>query len=257
VTADERGQIINQQDLSIYRRYYQPDFIDRDCQAIYLGTVLQDDLIQRVGRLPFYTEAPPALTDAQKAEIKNDPRLLCLCQRHDRLSKMIKKDFSTVKAAQETRRYKKYKKLQARINSLKQKLNTEWFDKATKDFWATVYTKEVNKQLQGILLSTELLALPTIKYKLKEQATVAKQLLECCNNLNELQLFQIRIEIIRNLIILCGRQETYRSATKTWRHLSYKDKSSKATEIPDDVKIDLSVPDKQMLLGSTFYCIFC
>jgi hypothetical protein len=140
---------------------------------------------------------------------------------------------------------------------LKQKLNTEQFDKATKDFWATVYTEEVNKQLQGILLSTELLALPTIRYKLKEQATVAKLLLKCCNNLSKLQLFQIYIEIIRNLIILCGRQETYRSATKTRRYLSYKDKSSKATETADNVKIDLSVPDKQILLRSTFYCLFC
>jgi hypothetical protein len=214
-------------------------------------------LIQKVGQLPFYTEALPALTDTQKAEIKNNPRLLCLCQRHDRLSKIIKKDFSTVKAAQETRQYKKYKKLQARINSLKQKLNTEQFDKATKDFWATVYTKEVNKQLQKIFLSTELLVLPTIKYKLKEQATVVKLLLEYCNNLNELQLFQIYIEIIRNFIILCRHQETYRSATKTRQYLLYKDKSSKATEIPDNIKIDLSVPDKQMLLKSTFYCLFC
>ena len=63
VTADERGQIINQQDPSVYRRYYQPDFIDRDCQAIYLGTVPQDNLIQRVGQLPFYTEVLLALTD--------------------------------------------------------------------------------------------------------------------------------------------------------------------------------------------------
>jgi hypothetical protein len=207
--------------------------------------------------LLFYTEAPPALTDTQKAEIKNDPRLFCLCQKRNRLSKMIKKDFSTVKAAQGIRRYKKHKKLQARINSLKQKLNTEQFDIATKDFWATVYTKEVNKQLQGILPSTELLVLPTIKYKLNKQATVAKLLLEYHDDLNKLQLFQIHIEIVRNLIILCRRQETYRSTTKIQQHLLYKDKSSKATEIPDNVKIDLSVPDKQMLLRSTFYCLFC
>jgi hypothetical protein len=257
VTADKYSQIINQQDPTVYRRYYQPDFIDRDCQAIYLGTVLQDNLIQKVGQLPFYTEVPPALTDAQKAEVKNDPRLLRLCQKRDRLSKMIKKDFSTIKAAQRTQQYKKHKKLQARINSLKQKLNTEQFDKATKDFWATVYTKEVNKQLQEILLSTELLVLPTIKYKLQEQATVAKLLLECYNNLKELQLFQIYIDIIRNLIILYRRQETYRSTTKTRQYLLYKDKSSKATKRPNNIKIDLSVPDKKILLRSTFYCLFC
>jgi len=84
--------------------------------------------------LPFHTEAPLALTNAQKAKVKNDLRLLRLCQKRDRFSKMIKKDFSTVKAAWGTRQYKKHKKLQAWINSLKQKLNTKWFDKATKDF---------------------------------------------------------------------------------------------------------------------------
>jgi hypothetical protein len=47
---------------------------------------------------------------------------------------MIKKDFSTIKAAQGTQRFEKHKKLQARINSLKQKLNTKRFNKATKDF---------------------------------------------------------------------------------------------------------------------------
>jgi hypothetical protein len=207
--------------------------------------------------LLFYTEVPTALTDTQKAKIRNNPRLLRLCQKYNRLSKIIKKDFSTIKAAQGIRQYKKYKKLQARINSLKQKLKAEQFDKATKDFWATVYTKEVNKQLQGILLSTELLAPPTIKYKLKEQATVAKLFLEYCNDLNKFQLFQIHIEIIRNLTILYRRQETYRSTIKTRRYLLYKDKSSKAIETPDNVKIDLSVPDEQMLLRSTFYCPFC
>lgn len=52
VTPDERGQIMSQRDSTTYRRYYIPDFIDQDCQAIYLGTVPQDNLVRRVGRLP-------------------------------------------------------------------------------------------------------------------------------------------------------------------------------------------------------------
>ena len=86
---------------------------------------------------------------------------------------------------------------------------------------------------------------------------MAKLFLECRDDLNEFQLFQIRIEIIRNLTILCRRQETYRSTTKTWQYLLYKDKSSKATQTIGDVKIDLTVPDKQIVLKSTFYCPFC
>jgi hypothetical protein len=52
VTPDEHGQIMGQRDSTTYRRYYMPDFIDQDCQAIYLGTVPQDDLVRRVGWLP-------------------------------------------------------------------------------------------------------------------------------------------------------------------------------------------------------------
>jgi hypothetical protein len=40
------------------------DFIERDCQAIYLGVVLQDDLVRRVGQLYRDLRAPTALTEA-------------------------------------------------------------------------------------------------------------------------------------------------------------------------------------------------
>jgi hypothetical protein len=67
----------------------------------------------------------------------------------------------------------------------------------------------VNKQLQAILTSTELLAPPTIRYELEEQATVARLSFECHDDLKELELFQMRIEIIRNLTILYRRQESH------------------------------------------------
>jgi hypothetical protein len=58
----------------------------------------------------------------------------------------------------------------------------------------------VNKQLQGILLSAEVLTPSTIKYELEERATVAKLFFECHDDLKEIELFQMRMEIIRNLI---------------------------------------------------------
>jgi hypothetical protein len=39
VTPGERGQVMGQWSPDVYRRYYMLDVIDRDCQAIYLGTV--------------------------------------------------------------------------------------------------------------------------------------------------------------------------------------------------------------------------
>jgi hypothetical protein len=202
VTPDKYSQILSQQDPTVYRRYYLPDFIDRDCQAIYLGTVLQDQLIQRVGQLPFYLNIPQGLNNAQKAEIKNDPDLLWLYRRHDKVAGKIKKKYFPIKTAEGTRRYKRHQRLQYRINCLQQKLKAEQFDKAQADFWKTIYTKIVDKQLQRVLLSTELLILSTIEYKLKEYNTIVKLFLECCDDLKEYQLFQLYIEIVQNLIIL-------------------------------------------------------
>jgi len=62
-------------------------------------------------------------------------------------------------------------------------------DKALKDFFATINTEDVNKQLQGILPSTEVLTPSTIKYELEERAMVAKLFFECYDNLKELELF--------------------------------------------------------------------
>lgn len=59
-------------------------------------------------------------------------------------------------------------------------------EKAVKDFFATINTKDVDKQLQGILLLTEVLTPSTIEYELKEQAIVAKLFFECYNDLKEL-----------------------------------------------------------------------
>jgi hypothetical protein len=69
-------------------------------------------------------------------------------------------------------------------------------EKAVKDFFATTNTEDVDKKLQGILLSIEVLTLLKIKYELEEQATVARLFFECHDDLKELQLFQMRIGII-------------------------------------------------------------
>jgi hypothetical protein len=55
----------------VYERYYMPNFVNKDCLAIYLGTTRRDDLVQAVGRLERHSRAPDDLNDVQKAEIRN------------------------------------------------------------------------------------------------------------------------------------------------------------------------------------------
>jgi len=50
----------------VWERYYMPAFIEKDCQAIYLGSTRRDDLIRSVGRIARHERAPAFLTDAEK-----------------------------------------------------------------------------------------------------------------------------------------------------------------------------------------------
>ena len=86
---------------------------------------------------------------------------------------------------------------------------------------------------------------------------VAKLFFECHDDPKELQLFQMRMEIIQNLIILCRCRESHWLSTKTRERQSYKAASSKVIQAPSDVEIDLPALDEQMVLRSNFYCPFC
>jgi hypothetical protein len=183
--------------------------------------------------------------------------LLGLYQKRSKAAEKIKQNYSTIKAAEGTPQHKRYKKLLAHINNKKRELRDTLLEEAIKDFFVTIYTEDVNKQLQGILPSTEVLTPSTIKYELEERATVAKLFFECHDDLKEFQLFQMRMEVIRNLTILCRRQESHWLSTKTRHHL-LDEGASKAIQIRSKaVEIDLSIPDHQMILRSTLYCPFC
>jgi hypothetical protein len=96
-----------------------------------------------------------------------------------------------------------------------------------------------------------------MEYELEERNTVARLFLECHDDLKEHQLFQLHIEITRNLIILCRRQESRRPRRKT-QQSPLQDKGGKVIQTPnDEVKINLSVLGEQLLLRSTFNCPFC
>ncbi len=62
-------------------------------------------------------------------------------------------------------------------------------EKATKDFFATINTEDVNKQLQGIFPSTEVLTLSATEYEQKERAVIARLFFEYHDDLKELELF--------------------------------------------------------------------
>jgi hypothetical protein len=92
--------------------------------------------------------------------------------------------------------------------------------------------------LQGIC-PADVLTPPTIKYKLKEQAVVAKLLFELLNGLTKDQILEVRIELVENLMRLCKRQETphHYKAPKRRRHSNTRclDVSTHADNVDKDI----------------------
>jgi hypothetical protein len=208
LTPEERRQIMGNRG-DVYERYYMPNFIDRDTLAIYLGTTRRDDLIQAVGHLERHEEAPDRLTDAQKREILNNPEIVSLIRRRARCAAKIKQcGYPTIKAAKGTKYFERHAEAQSEINCLKTKLSRKLLDKTIDEFHETVHSAEVERQMQGILPSSEVLNPTTIKYELEERATVARLLFQHMDDKSPEQVSQVRIQLVDALVQLCGRQET-------------------------------------------------
>jgi len=135
---EERNQIIGHRRVT-YERYYMPGFIDRDCQAIYLGSPSRDDFVRAVGRLAYNQGAPTALTDVQKLAISNDPQILELGKtRRTCVAKIQDLGYSIIKAAEGTAWYKRHRDVHADINSLKRQLSESRLQQAIREFHNTI-----------------------------------------------------------------------------------------------------------------------
>lgn len=207
LTPEEHRQIMGHRG-DVYERYYMSSFIDRDCQAIYLGSTRRDDLVRAVGRLIRHERAPKALTDVQKFKISQHPKLLKLIDERAQCVQDLKDHgFPTIKSTKGTRWFEKHKSLQADINNLKRQLSDEQLEKTIAEFHKTIHTTEVDRQLQGIR-PTEMLTPSTFKYELEERGRVAKLLFKPLDGLTEEQILNVRIELVDSLVQLCKKQET-------------------------------------------------
>ncbi|KAG9240227.1 hypothetical protein BJ878DRAFT_449867 [Calycina marina] len=139
----------------VYERYYMPSLIDRDCQAIYLGPTRRDNLIRAVGRLICHERAPKALTDVQKFDISQHPKLLELIKERTQCVRDLKDHgFSTIKSAKRTKWFEKHKSIQADINTLKRQVKDDCLEKTIAEFHKTVHTADLDRRLRAFVQST-------------------------------------------------------------------------------------------------------
>ena len=197
LTPEECNQIMSHRSRAVYERHYMPAFIDRDCEAIYLGHTRRDDIVRAVGRLIRHSQAPVGLTDDQEMEVRNHPELRRL-------------GFPTLTAAKgETKWWQRYDDNNKEICSLKNRLTEARFRKELQAFHDTVDTTEVDRQLQGILPS-ELLTPSAITYELQERAAVVELMFASLEDFSENKVGQVRVQLIEPLAQLCKRRESLR-----------------------------------------------
>ena len=257
---------------AVYERHYMPAFIDRDCEAIYLGHTRRDDLVRAVGRLIRHSQAPPGLTKDQKIEVKNDPQLRKLYKKRDFYNEKIKVElgFSTLAAAEgKTKWWQRYNDNNKEICSLRNRLTEGRFRKELQGFHDTVDTTEVDRQLQGILPS-EVLTPSTITYELKERAAVVELMFTSLEDLSENQVGQVRVRLIEALAQLCKRQETPHQfkqkesmkllravQTEALQQPEHPFDSGEARADQATTSVGKAIPSSHDIVATAFCCAFC
>lgn len=135
-------------DSSTYVRYYIADFIGADTQAITFGSDLQIDFVNLISRLVRHRNAPTKLTEQQKDEIANDPKLVKYLQKQSQAKARFKKQgYPSYTAAKKAGIGKQYEKYRKRVESLRKTLATKHLKRAISEFHETIHAQEIDQQL--------------------------------------------------------------------------------------------------------------
>lgn len=211
VTPEERNQIMGHSGgtSSVWRRFYMPEYVDRDVQSIYFGSTPQSELIRAIGRIPRDSTAPTKLTAAQKESVKRDAKLAKAIQIRDSCKADIRRRYTTVAKAQRTPEasslVKKYTQARKNASKVKVGLERELLRRSIQEHHKRASDEEIQRQLKG-LYPQGILAPPDIHYELPERqriATIFSQASDCPDKLDH-----FRVELVAAMAALCKRRET-------------------------------------------------
>ena len=174
-----------------------------DCQAIYLGSSPQKDLIRSVGRLLRHGDAPTRLTHEQKAKVDDNRRLVDLRSKRDRVRAKIKtQGYSTLKDAEGTPLFRHHARYKKEADSLRNQLRSRRLDRAITEFHDLVHREDVDEQLRGFHPS-EILAPVTMRRELPERTKAARLFMQAVSVSDHDEIYKLRIDLVKTLAQLC------------------------------------------------------
>ncbi|EEQ88960.2 FluG domain-containing protein [Blastomyces dermatitidis ER-3] len=212
-TTSERNQVMGHSRADIFERYYILQKVKWDVQSAYIGCPARESIINAVGRFSLTRDprVPKELSDEQKAAVERDPRLVKLSGQHQSLAKLINRKHGSIPKAKGTALHREYIELGDDIRAEKPSLYREAFDRMREEFFATIDTIEIEKQLLGLSGGDKFKGEDesSVKFTFKERARLAQNLFRSSDCTTEAphEIYARRVQTIQDWVSLCSLQE--------------------------------------------------
>lgn len=212
-TTSEHNQVMGHSRADIFEWYYISQKIKRDVQSAYIDCPPRESIINAVGRFSLTRDSrvPKELSDDQKAAVERDSRLVKLSGRQQSLAKLINRKHGSIPKVKGTVLHREYSELGDNIRAEKQSLHREAFDRIREEFFATIDTIEIEKQLLGLSPGDKFKIedKSNIEFTFKERARLAGNLFRSSDCTTEAQheLYPRRVQTIQDWVSLCSLQE--------------------------------------------------
>jgi hypothetical protein len=210
-------------DAGIYQAYINQR-VQCDVQAAFLGRPSSRALFKAVTHMSRYADprAPTELASEEVDILKADPAIVQLRELRDRLSREARQESGTLKKAeaQRTKIYQVYKEADKGLRSAKAKALNSAKKVARQQFFDTISTIEINKQLDLFLLDLNEgdWEPKQVEHHLEERRVAADLICKDTSDFSDQDKLHHRISTANALVVLCQKKDIplRRKPDRTW-----------------------------------------
>ncbi|OJD24587.1 hypothetical protein ACJ73_04052 [Blastomyces percursus] len=211
-TTSECNQVMGHSRADIFERYYISVKVKRDVQSAYLGFPARESIIQAVGRFSLTRDprAPKELSNERKEAIERDPQLVKLCDRQRSCVNLSRESTVRFQNPKAQRCIASTQSLYHQGRETNPPLHREAFEDMRQEFFATIDTVEIERQLLGLSISEELKMDDEDKAQfVLERARLARNLFcsSDCRTEDQHELYVRRVQTSQDSVSLCSLRE--------------------------------------------------
>ncbi|KAE8383921.1 hypothetical protein BDV26DRAFT_287333 [Aspergillus bertholletiae] len=256
-------QVMGHAYASVYQKYMNQR-VQCHVQAAFLGIPSENALMNILSHQSRYVDPrAPAhfddLTSTQRASISSHPEIIRLQELRDSLAAEAKELYGSSKNAAGTKIGELKAKAEANLRCAKAKLKKEAFNAARGEFFDTIDTKEINKQLDPSFIDVDDNEyLPeSVVHKLEERRRIADLMKLPTKDLSEKEALDHRLALSNTLIDL-GRVVKIPSERISGEDITT-DSASPQSVVSSQLDKDSSTPEPRAspIALTNKHCLFC